>query len=74
MDTTQKKPTENFKITGSWDAQSKKLKEQYPELTDADLKFEPGKESELITRLQSRLKLNHEQVVEAIKSVHLEKV
>ena len=74
MDTTQKKPDENFKITGSWDAQSKKLKEQHPELTDADLKFEPGKESELIARLQSRLKLSHDQVIDAIKSVHLEKV
>jgi len=74
METTQNKPNENFKITGNWDAQSKKLKEQHPELTDADLQFEPGKENELITRLQSRLKLTHEQVVDAIKSVNLEKV
>ena len=74
METTQNKPNENFKITGSWDEKSKKLKEQHPELTDADLQFEPGKENELIPRLQSRLKLTHEQVVDAIKSVNLEKV
>jgi hypothetical protein len=74
MDTTQKKSTEHFKITGSWDVKSKKLKEKYPQLTDADLKFEPGKESELLTRLESRLKKTPEEVIELINSVQLAKV
>ena len=74
MDTTQKKPTDTFKITGNWDAQSKKLKERYTQLTDADLKFEPGKENDLVTRLQTRLNLSREEVIEAIKAVHLERV
>jgi hypothetical protein len=51
MEPTQKRTTETFKISGNWSAQSKQLKEKYPQLTDSDLKFEPGKEEELLTRL-----------------------
>ena len=72
MDTKQKKFNDTFKIIGNWDVQSKKLKERFTELTDSDLKFEPGKENELVARIQSRLKLTREQVIDAIKSVHLE--
>lgn len=73
MDTT-KKVSEHFKITGSWDSKSKKLKAKYPQLTDTDLKFEPGKESELLSRLESRLKKTREEVISLIKSVELAKV
>jgi hypothetical protein len=37
MDTTKTKSSEHFKITGNWEAKSKKLKMKYPQLTDADL-------------------------------------
>ena len=74
METTQKKTEENFKITGDWAVQSKHLKEKYPQLTDADLKFEPGKENELISRLQTRLVKNRQEVIEVIKHGKLEKV
>ena len=74
MDTTKTKSSEHFKITGSWEAKSKKLKAKYPQLTESDLKFEPGKESELLSRLESRLKKTREEVISAISSVELEKV
>jgi hypothetical protein len=74
METTQKKADENFKITGDWAVQSKKLKAKYPQLTDSDLKFEPGKESELLTRLQSRLTKSRQEVIDVIKHAQLEKV
>lgn len=74
MDTTKTKSSEHFKITGSWDTKSKKLKARYPQLTDADLKFEPGKESELLSKLESRLKKTREEVISVIRSVELEKV
>ncbi len=74
METTQKKSSETFKITGSWDVKSKKLKEKYPQLTDSDLKFEPGKESQLISRLETRLKKTHEEMVEIINNIQLAKV
>jgi len=69
METTQKKSTEHFKITGSWDVKSKKLKAKYPQLTDSDLKFEPGKESELLSRLESRLKKTREEVIELVNNI-----
>lgn len=74
MDTTKTKSSEHFKITGNWEAKSKKLKAKYPQLTDADLKFEPGKESELLSRMESRLKKTREEVISAIRSAELEKV
>jgi uncharacterized protein YjbJ (UPF0337 family) len=66
MDTTQKKNGETFKITGNWDSQSKKLKEKFPQLTDADLKFETGKENELLSKLQTKLNLKREEVIAII--------
>jgi hypothetical protein len=74
METTQKKSSENFKITGNLVAISKKLKAKYPQLTDADLKFEAGKENEMISRLEKRLNKNHEEVIEILNKVQLEKV
>lgn len=74
METTQKKTEVTFKIAGNWEAQSKQLKSKYPQLTDADLKFETGKESELISRLQSRLGKNRQEVIDILKPVPLEKV
>jgi hypothetical protein len=74
METTQKKTEETFKITGNWEAQSKQLKSKYPQLTDADLKFEPGKENDLISRLQTRLVKNRQEVIDVIKHGQLEKV
>ena len=74
MEPTQKKSTEAFKISGNWSAQSKQLKEKYPQLTDSDLKFEVGKEEELLTRLQTRLHKNRQEVIAAIGHTRLEKV
>lgn len=69
MDNT--KPTNNaheaFKITGNWTEQSKELKSKYAQLTDADLKFEAGKEGELLKRVQTRLNKNREEVINIIK-------
>ena len=71
---TVKTSAEDFKISGNWSAQSKQLKEKYPQLTDADLKFEVGKEEELLTRLQTRLHKNRGEVIAAIGHTRLEKV
>ena len=74
METTQKKTAETLKITGNWEAQAKQLKSKYPQLTDADLKFETGMESELVSRLQSRLGKNRQEVIDILKPVPAEKV
>jgi hypothetical protein len=74
METTQKKNVESFKITGNWDAQSKKLKSKFPLLTDSDVKFETGKENELLGRLEKRLSKNRMEVIEIINHLQTEKV
>jgi uncharacterized protein YjbJ (UPF0337 family) len=71
MDTTQKKNGETFKITGNWNSQSKQLKEKFPQLTDSDLKFETGKEEELLSRLQTKLNKKREEVIDIINKAQL---
>jgi len=56
----------NFTITGDWAAQSKKLKEQFSQLNDFDLKFEKGKENDLLKRVQDKLNKKREEVITII--------
>lgn len=74
MDTNQNKTPENFKITGNWEAQSKQLKQKFSQLTDADLKFETGKENELLGRVETRLNKKREEVINIINKAQAEKV
>jgi hypothetical protein len=67
MESTKSKTTETFKMNGNWEAQSKQLKKTYAQLTDADLKFEAGKENELLSRMETRLNKNREDVIGIIK-------
>lgn len=67
MDTNQNKENTPFTITGNWDEQTKQLKAKYLQLTDADLKFEPGKEDALLTRVENRLNKKREEVINIIK-------
>jgi uncharacterized protein YjbJ (UPF0337 family) len=64
----------SFKVVGNWDEQSKKLKEEFSELTDADLTFENGKEFELLTRIEARLNKKRDAVIKILKKGQLEKV
>lgn len=73
MDANQNKSSETFKITGNWDVQSKQLKEKYSQLTDSDLKFETGKETELLGRVETRLNKKREEVINIIKKIQAEK-
>ena len=56
-----------FKIIGDWKRQADKLKEKFPQLTDSDLKFESGRESDLLKRIESRLHKKREEVMNIIK-------
>ena len=67
MDKKQNTPKEGFKMTGDWSIQSKQLKLKYAQLTDADLKFETGKEEDLLKRVETRLNKKREEVVNIIK-------
>jgi len=69
MENSKNQKTESsFKITGDWKEQSKRLKNKHPQLTDEDLKFETGKENDLVKRLESRLRKNREEVINIIKA------
>lgn len=57
----------SFKITGNWNLQSKRLKETYSQLSDADLTFESGKENELLLRLGKKLGKSRDQVIDIIR-------
>ncbi|WLD24719.1 hypothetical protein NU10_04860 [Flavobacterium dauae] len=63
MDNNPKK--ESFQIK-NWDESSKKLKEQFPQLTDADLKFELGKENDLLNRIETRINKRRAEVIDII--------
>ncbi|MNE96344.1 hypothetical protein D3C87_28160 [compost metagenome] len=73
MSTTEKntnpnmgKRTGNFEITGNWGKQSTQLKEQYQQLTDSDLKFEPGKENQLLDSIGNKLNKTRDEVIDII--------
>jgi uncharacterized protein YjbJ (UPF0337 family) len=56
----------SFKISGNWAKQSDQLKEKFSQLTDSDLKFEPGKENELLQRVETRLNKKRDEVINII--------
>ncbi len=70
----QKNIADDFEMRGNWNDQSKVLKSRYVLLTDEDLKFEEGKEYELLLRIQTRLSKNMEDTIGVIKSVQPEKI
>ncbi len=73
MELKQNKTPEIFKITGNWTTQSKQLKEKYAHLTDVDLKFEIGKENELLGRIGTKLNKKREEVINIINKSQLVK-
>jgi len=43
-----------LKLKGGWNEAKGKVKQQYADLTDDDLKYEEGREDELLGRLQQK--------------------
>ncbi len=54
------------KIRGNWNVLKGKVKQNYAELTDDDLKYEEGQEDELLGRIQKKTGKTKEQVKEFI--------
>ncbi|OYU94808.1 MAG: hypothetical protein CFE21_14050 [Bacteroidetes bacterium B1(2017)] len=67
MEATHNKTANPFTISGNWEEQAKKLKGKFSQLTDADVKFEVGKESDLLRRLETKLHMKREDVIYLIK-------
>jgi uncharacterized protein YjbJ (UPF0337 family) len=53
---------DNLQLKGSWNILKGKLKQSYADLTDDDLKYEDGKEDELMGRLQKKTGQTREQL------------
>lgn len=58
-----------LKLEAPWEDVKELLKENNTSLTDEDLVFEPGKENELLQRLQRILKKSPEEIKAYIESI-----
>lgn len=67
MSTTAQKSYGSFEMSGDWDAQVKRLKAKYSELTDADLAFESGQLIALVERMEQRLKRGRAEVMSILR-------
>lgn len=57
------------KLKGNWNQIKGNLKQQYGELTDDDLKYEEGKEDELLGRIQEKTGKTKEEVKSFIDEI-----
>ena len=74
MDAKQSKPAnEGFTVTGNWSTLAKNLKAKFAQLTESDLKFEAGKENDLIKRIETRLHKKREEVILLLKNAQMAK-
>ena len=58
-----------FKLTAPWEIVKERMKENDSHLTDEDLEYIPGKEEELLQRLEKKMNRSRVQVVAYIESI-----
>ncbi len=59
-----------LEIKGNWNEMKGKVKQQWGDLTDDDLKYEEGREDELLGRIQKKTGKSREEIVNYINSLH----
>jgi uncharacterized protein YjbJ (UPF0337 family) len=60
---------DRLEIKGRWNEIKGKMKQAHGDLTDDDLRYEEGKDDELIGRLQKKLGKSKDEVVAWIRSL-----
>ncbi|MEE1885052.1 CsbD family protein [Pedobacter flavus] len=60
---------DKLEIKGKWNELKGKLKAAYGELTDDDLKYEEGKDEELLGKIQQKTGKGRDELVKWIKSL-----
>ena len=65
--------TDQLKLEKSWERVKETLKEINVELTDDDLAYEPGKEDQLLERLEKKMKKSKAEIKALIESVSANK-
>ena len=58
-----------LKLKGNWNETKGKIKQAYGDLNDDDLKYEEGKDDELVGRLQKKIGKTKEDVIKWIESL-----
>jgi uncharacterized protein YjbJ (UPF0337 family) len=61
---------DKLRIKGNWNEMKGKIKQQWGDLTDDDLRYEEGKEDELLGRIQQKTGKSREEIVNYINSMH----
>ncbi len=60
---------DKLELKGKWNEMKGKVKQAHADLTDDDLKYEEGKDDELLGRLQQKLGKTRDEVVDWLKSL-----
>ncbi|MFZ0456524.1 MAG: CsbD family protein [Ignavibacteriaceae bacterium] len=60
---------DRLRIKGNWNELKGKIKQKWSGLTDDDLKYEEGKEDELLGRIQKKTSETREEVIKYINSI-----
>lgn len=60
---------DRLELKGKWNELKGKVKQAHGDLTDDDLRYEDGKDDELLGRLQTKLGKTREEVVHWLKSL-----
>ena len=58
-----------LKLKGNWNEMKGKMKQEYGNLTDDDLKREEGKDDEFVGRLQQKLGKTKDEVINWIQTL-----
>jgi hypothetical protein len=59
----------NSGVLGYWDKKKEKLKDKFPNITDADLLFNEGKEKEMIEMLGNKLGKSKQELLNIIVAI-----
>ncbi|RFM27861.1 CsbD family protein [Deminuibacter soli] len=60
---------DKLEIKGKWNEWKGKIKQAYGDLTEDDLKYEEGKDDELLGRLQQKLGKSKDELADWLKSL-----
>lgn len=60
---------DKLELKGKWNEMKGKAKQAYADLTEDDLKYEEGKDDELLGRLQTKLGKTRDELVTWLKSL-----
>jgi uncharacterized protein YjbJ (UPF0337 family) len=58
-----------LKLKGDWNQTKGKIKQAYGDLNDDDLKYEEGKDDELVGRLQKKIGKTKDEVIKWIEEL-----